>query len=98
MPTKIVLQEVRGAKWFQLSEDDLDARYPLSRKEITNSVIKFGRKNLTIKGEIFPAGEGAPIGVWRITIKGIERALKERELWRPRYTNREAVLIEERES
>src|SRR5579862_4462535 len=40
--TKIVLQEVRSAKWFgKLTDDDKNACYPGSKKKIVDSVIKF---------------------------------------------------------
>jgi len=63
-----VLQEVRSAKWFgMLNNDDRRARYPESRKKIVDTVIKFAKKNLVIKGEMYPVGEGTPVGIWRIT-------------------------------
>jgi hypothetical protein len=77
MPTKTVLQEVRSAKWFgKLSEDDLEARYPQSKKKIVDSVVKFAKKNLALKGQVFPLGKDVPYGTWKITRKGSERVSK----------------------
>ena len=96
MPTKVVLNSV--LEWFdRLEEDDRNARYLASRKKIVETIIKYARKNLVIKNEIFPPGEKNPIGTWRATGRGLERAVKEREGWRPRYTIRDAVLITEEE-
>jgi len=94
--TRLVLEEVI-TKWFsQLDDDDRNSRYPASKRKIVESVIKYARKNLVLKGEIFPAGEGKPVGIWRATPRGLERVLKERGGWSPRYTNHDAVIIEDR--
>jgi len=97
LTTKFVLQEVKSKKWFsRLDDDDCSARYPGSKKKIVDSVIKFARKNLVIKGDIYPAGEGGkPIGVWRITPKGADKAELLRALWTPRYAVHDALIIEE---
>jgi len=58
-------------------------------------VIKFARKNLVIKGQIYPAGEGRPVGVWRATKMGLARASMERNDWVPRYSHHDAIIIEE---
>ena len=96
--TKLVLQEVSSAKWFdKLSADDRNARYSGSKRKIVDSVIKFARKNLVIKGEIFPAGDGGkPIGVWRITQNGMDKAEYLGGRWTPKYSDHDDVIIEER--
>jgi hypothetical protein len=94
MRARDVIREVRG--WFDhLSTDDLEARYPESRKKITDTVIKFSKKNLTLKKQIFPAGnESIPLGVWKITHEGIKRLDREKASWQPRYSfHEDAILI-----
>jgi len=95
--TNEVLQEVRSAKWFsELNDKDREARYPASGKKIVDSVIKFSRKNLGMKGGIYPAGEGTPIGIWRITPRGMDMAAIREVCWKPRYSTHDAVIIEEK--
>jgi hypothetical protein len=95
MPTRTVLQEVRSAKWFKLTDDDLKARYPKSRRKIVDSVIKYSRKNLVLKGQILPVGENVPIGTWKATRIGLARYAMEWKEWKPRYSTHDAVIIEE---
>jgi len=95
MPTRIVLQEVRSEKWFKLTDDDLKARYPKSRRKIVDSVIKYARKNLVLKGQILPVGENVPIGTWRATRIGLARYAVEWKEWKPRYSTHDAIIIEE---
>ncbi len=95
MPTRSVIQEVRNGKWFKLSYDDLRGRYPGSKKKIVDSVVKFARKNLVMKGEVFPVGEGNPIGIWKITAKGADMAQIRSAFWKPRYSTHDALVIEE---
>jgi hypothetical protein len=93
MQTKKVIQEVI-AKWFMdLDEQDLKARYPASKRKITESVVKFARKNLVMKGELSPAGVGNPLGIWKLTPLGIEKALEGNGAWRPRYSHHDAILL-----
>jgi len=94
MSTRTVIKEVTR-RFDRLSEDDRRACYPESRKKIVDSVIKFARKNLVMKEEIFPAGEKNPIGVWKITPKGAEKVIALEESWRPRYSVHDAIIIEE---
>ena len=69
--TKVVLEEVEN-KWFrELTEIDLKAVYPESKKKIVETIIKFSRKNLVVEGEIHPVSE-ENFGTWRATAKGIE--------------------------
>ena len=63
LQARIVLQVV-SQEWFNdLNENDQKARYQLSKKKIVQTVIKFARKNLVIKGEVFPSGEGVCLSV-----------------------------------
>jgi len=96
MSTRTVLQEVRSAKWFKLSDDDLKARYPKSRRKIVDSVIKYGRKNLVLKGQILPVGEGVPTGTWKATPRGLTRYTMEGQGWKPRYSTHDAIIIEKK--
>ncbi len=95
--TRQVLQEVRSSKWFsELDDDDRRARYPKSKKTIVDSIIKFAKKNLVLKGEIYAVSEDKPLGIWRITQKGLIRSAMEGNNWSPRYTiHEDAILIEE---
>jgi hypothetical protein len=94
LPTKEVLSEV--TKWFdRLDQNDRIALYPHSKKKITQTIIKYSRKNLVLKGQILPAGESNPVGIWRITPKGLERVMKGREEWAPKYSSHDAIIIEE---
>jgi len=95
MSTKDVIKEV-STKWFDsLTEDDRRARYPASGKKIIQSIIKFSRKNLVLKRQIFPVGGGRPLGVWMLTPLGVERAMKGKGEWMPKFTNHDAIIIEE---
>ncbi len=94
MKTKLVLQELRSAKWFpQLNEDDLKAVYEKSRKNLFDSIVKFSKKALVLKTQVLPVGEDCEFGVWKITTIGIERALREGASWTPSYARRPAVLL-----
>jgi hypothetical protein len=89
--TKVVLKEVES-KWFkELTETDLKAIYPESKKKIVETIIKFSRKNLVGKGEIHPVSE-ENLGTWRATAKGIERALKEGGSWVPKYVEIDSMI------
>ena len=93
--TRVVLKEVES-EWFrELTETDLKAVYPESKKKIVETIIKFSRKNLVVKGEIHPASE-ENFGTWRATQKGIERALKEQRSWTTKYVDVHSMIeIEE---
>ena len=95
VPTRIVIKEVLGC-FDRLTDDDRKARYPGSKKKIVETVVKFARKNLVMKDEVFQAGEGGkPIGIWMITPKGVERAASLGANWKPRYAVHDAIIIEE---
>jgi hypothetical protein len=91
MRTKTIIQEVI-TNWFNdLSEEDRRARYADSKKKVTQTIIKFSKKNLALKDQVF----SEPIGTWRITPKGVERVMKSRGEWVPRYSFHDAIIIEE---
>jgi len=94
--TRQVLEEVRSAKWFgKLNDDDRKARYPESKKKIVDSVIKFAKKNLVIKGHVFPPGNDSPLGTWKITREGSGRFEMDGNSWSPKYSiHNDAVIIE----
>jgi hypothetical protein len=94
--TRIVLQEVERL-WFRaLDADDLKAVYPGSKKRVVQTVVKYARKHLIGKGEIFPPSEENPVGYWRATEKGILRAINEQGSWMPSYAD-VASMIEAEE-
>jgi len=82
--TRIVIVEVK--KYYQLSATDLQATYPNSGRRIIDSIIKFGRKHLVEKDEVYPIQSDCPMGVWKATPTGLERVLKQRATWKPAYS------------
>lgn len=90
-----VLREV--VKWFpELTEEDKNARYPESKKKIVPSVVKWSKKNLILRGEIFPPRVANEPGVWELTQKGLARAKNEAAGWNARYTlHTDAVIVDE---
>jgi hypothetical protein len=92
MQTREVLRHLRDGHWFEeLTERDFQAVYQKSRKYLFQTVIKFSRKNLVIEKQLYPVGV-CPLGIWKITPAGIERAEKEGPSWEPTYTIREALV------
>jgi hypothetical protein len=90
---KAVIREV--IKWFdRLDDQDVNARYAKSKKKITQTVVKYQKKTLAMKGQVFPA-DGKTLGIWRITSKGSERVMKEKDTWVPRYTRHTGIVIGE---
>jgi hypothetical protein len=55
------------------------------------TIIKFSRKNLVVRGEVHPVSE-ENFGTWRVTSKGIERALKEGGSWVPKYVEVNSMI------
>jgi len=95
MRTKDVLEEVRTKFFDRLNSDDCEARYPVSRRRIVESVMKFSKKNLVLKQEVFPVGEGLPVGTWKVTEKGLARVRNNMGKWTARYSNHDGILIRE---
>ena len=83
--TKDALRKVK--KRYNFSERDLAGRYAISQQRVIDTIIKFGRKNLVEKREVYPSGGNCLVGVWKITPKGAERVLRERASWTPKYTH-----------
>jgi hypothetical protein len=93
--TSQVLKELKENFFKELSSSDLKALYPISRKNVVDSALKFAKKNLVQKGDVLPPGSsGYPVGVWRICEKGISRLEKEMEGWEPKYVVRYGLLVE----
>jgi hypothetical protein len=81
-----VLKEIRSARWYpELTENDLTARYKGSKKNVVNTVLKYGRKHLVERRELLPPGVENPAGTWKITEKGLERLQREGGGWKPKY-------------
>ncbi|MFI5421097.1 MAG: hypothetical protein ACHQ1H_09035 [Nitrososphaerales archaeon] len=90
--TAEVLRQVKKHWFKELSDLDLRANYPKSKKRIVDSVIKFGRKHLIGKGELYPPSEENPIGRWRATPAGVKRAQSEEGGWSPSYVESEGLI------
>jgi len=79
LKTGQVLNELRSPNWLggELGEDDLIAVYEKSHKKIFDSIVKYSRKELVAKHELYPIGEACEFGEWKITELGKERAWRE---------------------
>jgi hypothetical protein len=94
MKTKEVLQDLRNGPWFdRLNSLDKAGIYELSRKNVFDSVVKFSRKALVFKKELFPV-EVSGIGIWKATVAGVERSSHEGPTWKATYSLREALIEE----
>ncbi len=94
MTTKSVLHELRNGKWFsELRMEDKEVVYEKSRKNALDTILKFSKKSLVIKKQVFPVGE-VEVGVWKITESGIDRARKEGASWRATYSEHHAIEID----
>ncbi|HXQ93388.1 MAG TPA: hypothetical protein VN739_10320 [Nitrososphaerales archaeon] len=92
LKTKYVLHQVK-TNWFkELSETDLSGVYQESKKGIVDTVVKYSRKHLIEKGDLFAPSEENPIGTWRATPKGVKRAQSEKEGWKPTYVQVSAMI------
>jgi hypothetical protein len=97
VPTAAVLREVKE-KWFpELDVEDVNAVYPESKKKIVDTIIKFSRKHLVEKSLVYAPSEENPVGTWRATSLGLERAFKEQEGWLPRYVEVHSLVEGEAE-
>ncbi len=65
--------------------------YSESKKNVVETVIKFSRKNLVEKGQLYPATEDS-IGIWKPTVTGIARAQKEAGNWEPKYVEIQSMI------
>src|SRR5579872_2637629 len=93
MRTCDVLREIRGDRWFpELVDEDRRAAYPASKKNILDSLTKYGRKDLTILRQLFPIGPECKQGWWKLTELGRKRARKEGGGGRGKYAGRAARL------
>ena len=95
---KFVREQVKQKYYPKLSSEDLEARYQTSGKKVVDSVIKFAKKHLAMRGQIYPIGPDCEKGTWKITPLGVERMLKEDGAWAPQYSEYFAcVPIEDEE-
>ena len=94
MRTSDVLRELRNSEWYGESLRSLDFRgvYPHSHKSIFDTTIKFARKDLTLKRQLFPIGEECKQGWWKLTPLGRERAVCDGQSWAPKFTIRAALV------
>jgi hypothetical protein len=94
MRTGNVLKEIRGGAWYpELLDEDLQAVYMASKKNVIDSVTKFGRKDLTIRRQLLPIGPECEQGWWKLTPLGFERAIKEGPSWEPKYKTCRALIL-----
>lgn len=94
---EVIVEILSNGDWFDdLTEDDLQARYPNSRRKIVETRIKFARKNLTLKNQLYPCDETRdhPLGIWQIADDGLDRLKKNGdEEWKPKYSVLEDAII-----
>jgi len=96
LPTKVVVKEVVG-KWLrELTSTDLGAVYPQSKRKVVETIIKYSRKNLVGKGEIYPAGV-ENLGIWKATKAGMDRVANEEDKWAPKYVRVFSMIEDEEE-
>jgi len=96
MKTKFVLKKIRREYYPELSRMDIEAVYAESRKKVFESIVKFAKKHLVEKREIYLAGsDGIEIGIWKPTPKGCERAFLYGERWQPEFKEYAAFLPSE---
>jgi hypothetical protein len=89
-----VVREVASSTWFaKLTDQDRESRYPLSRKKIVSTTVRWARENLALRGEIYLPGNECKAGVWRPTSKGVARAKEYEGKWTPKYTTHNAIII-----
>jgi hypothetical protein len=83
--TKGVLRQVQ--RRYNFSQKDLAGRYAISGSSVVDTIIKYARKNLVMRNEVFASGVKCTVGEWKITRKGKERALRECSEWAPKYSH-----------
>ena len=83
---RFVREELKRKFYPALSLEDLEARYQKSGKKIVDSVIKFAKKHLVLRGEVYEVGRTCKRGTWQITALGLERMLKEKSAWVPKLS------------
>jgi hypothetical protein len=83
---RFVREELKRKYYPALRPEDLEARYKESGKKIVDSVVKFAKKHLVLRGEVYEVGRTCKRGIWRITPIGLERMLKEESTWVPKLS------------
>ncbi len=94
MRTSDVLRELRGSTWYgeALKSQDFRGVYPHSRKSIFDTTIKFARKDLILKRQLFPIGGECQQGWWKLAPLGRDRAIRDGQSWTPKFTTRAALI------
>jgi hypothetical protein len=83
---RFVREELKRKFYPALTLKDLEARYQKSGKKIIDSIIKFAKKHLVLRGEVYALGTLCNRGTWKITPLGLERMLKDESSWFPKYS------------
>jgi len=72
LSAKKVIEELTTTsrqRWFpELSEEDLQARHSSSKRKIVEIAIRFARKNLELREELYPPSDKHPAGVWEVAM------------------------------
>ena len=101
LPARKVIEELTSTtreRWFkELREEDIQARYPSSRRKIVEITIRYARKNLELKEELYPPSNEHPGGSWEITTKGRMRLrdwmVRGEYSWIAKYSRHENAVI-----
>ena len=85
-------------RWFpELNEEDLQARHSSSKRKIVEIAIRFARKNLELKEELYPLSDKHPAGLWEVSMKGKMSlsvwANRGHDQWRANYSIHEDALV-----
>lgn len=94
--TREVVSQVKREWYKALSLDDFTAVYPKSGKRVVDTIIKFSRKHLVLKGQVYSVGVASKQGIWKATQLGLERAGRARDIWTPKYSEYRALLRSDR--
>jgi len=101
LPAKKVIEELTTTsreRWFpELNEDDLQARHPNSKRKIVEIAIRFARKNLELREELYPPSDKHPAGTWEVAMKGKMRLggwrVRGEGSWRAKYSVHTDAII-----
>jgi len=92
------LTSISRERWFgELCDEDLQARYSESKRKIVEITIRFARKNLELKGELYPPSDKHPAGGWESTMKGQMRLgawiVRREKSWTAKYSLHKNAVI-----
>jgi len=101
LPARKVIEELTTTsrqRWFpELSEEDLQAGHSSSKRKIVEIAIRFARKNLELKEELYRPSDKHPAGVWGLAMKGKMRlgawANRGQDQWKANYSIHEDALM-----